>query len=180
MSGSSKGHDLYKLCRGPLPDASGQVSKIIGLLGLEKKGFKCFAIYSHGGHLGHVTLTIYINFHCPFLTMLNISFALIGQVVSEKMFEYYGHIHVHSPGAGADNRLGTNCFHKHKSSVHLVLPFKSYFNSFPHSNAWATYVDLAMIYKNIVELQCPMLHAKFQNHRPSGSGEEDFKGFCYL
>ena len=23
-------------------------------------------------------------------------------------------------------------------------------------------------------------HAKFQNHRPSGSGEEDFKGFGYL
>ena len=22
-----------------------------------------------------------------------------------------------------------------------------------------------------------MLHAKFQNHRPSGPGEEDFKGF---
>ena len=27
---------------------------------------KVFAIYSHGGHLGHVTLTIYINFHSPF------------------------------------------------------------------------------------------------------------------
>ena len=25
-----------------------------------------------------------------------------------------------------------------------------------------------------------MLHAKFQNHRPSGSGKEDFNGFCYL
>ena len=28
--------------------------------------FKIFAIYSHGGHLGHVTLTIYINFHFLF------------------------------------------------------------------------------------------------------------------
>ena len=27
---------------------------------------------------------------------------------------------------------------------------------------------------NFVELYCLMLHAKFQNHRPSGSGEEDF------
>ena len=35
---------------------------------------KVFAIYSHGGHLGHVTLTIYINFYCPFLTMLHIKF----------------------------------------------------------------------------------------------------------
>ena len=31
-----------------------------------------------------------------------------------------------------------------------------------------------IIYKNFVERQCLMLHAKFQNHRPSGSGEEDF------
>ena len=33
-----------------------------------------------------------------------------------------------------------------------------------------------MIYINFVELLSLMLHAKFQNHRPSGSGE-DFKGF---
>ena len=31
-----------------------------------------------------------------------------------------------------------------------------------------------MIYINFVELHCLMLHVKFQNHRPSGSGEEDF------
>ena len=74
--------------------------KIIGLLVLEKKILKVFAIYSHGGHLGHVTLTIYINFRCPFLTIS----ALIGQAVSEKiMFEYYGHVHVNSLGAAADN-----------------------------------------------------------------------------
>ena len=30
---------------------------------------------------------------------------------------------------------------------------------------------------NFVELLSLMLHAKFQNHRPSGSGEEDFKVF---
>ena len=40
-----------------------------------------FTIYSHGGHLGYVTWTIYSNL------------ALIGLGVSEKMmFEYYGHI----------------------------------------------------------------------------------------
>ena len=32
-----------------------------------------------------------------------------------------------------------------------------------------------MIYINFVELHCLMLHAKFQNHRPSGSGEEFLK-----
>ena len=34
-----------------------------------------------------------------------------------------------------------------------------------------------MIYINFVELLSLMLLAKFQNHRPSGTGEEDFKGF---
>ena len=34
-----------------------------------------------------------------------------------------------------------------------------------------------MIYINFVELHCLLLYAKFQNHRPSGSGEEDFQRF---
>ena len=34
-----------------------------------------------------------------------------------------------------------------------------------------------MIYINIVELQSLMFHTKFQNHWPSGSGEEDFLKF---
>ena len=37
-------------------------------------GIKAFAIYSHGGHLDHVTLTIHINFHSPFLRMLHTKF----------------------------------------------------------------------------------------------------------
>ena len=38
--------------------------------------------------------------------------ALIGQAISvETMFETGGHIHVYSPGAGADNPLGSNVFH---------------------------------------------------------------------
>ena len=49
--------------------------KIIGLLVMEKKIFlKVFAIYSHGSHLGHVTLTIYTNCHSLFLRMLHIKF----------------------------------------------------------------------------------------------------------
>ena len=34
-----------------------------------------------------------------------------------------------------------------------------------------------MIYISFVELLSLMLHTKFQNHRPSGSGEEDFLMF---
>ena len=33
---------------------------------------------------------------------------------------------------------------------------------------------MVMIYINFEELHCLMLHAKFQNHRPSSTGEEDF------
>ena len=42
--------------------------------GSEEDFFKIFAIYSHGGHLGDVTLTFYINFHFLFLRMLHIKF----------------------------------------------------------------------------------------------------------
>ena len=40
----------------------------------EEDFLKIFAIYSHDGHLSHVTLIIYITFHSPFLTMLHIKF----------------------------------------------------------------------------------------------------------
>ena len=70
--------------------------------------------------------------------------ALIGLAVSEKkMFQYYGHIHVFSPGAGADNPLGPKYFLKHKFSVHLLISSKFsaiqlHFPIFSHSNAWET------------------------------------------
>ena len=48
---------------------------------------KVFTINKHGGHLGHVTCTIYINFLC--------NLTLIGQAVSEKkVFENNVHIRV--------------------------------------------------------------------------------------
>ena len=36
--------------------------KVIGQLVLGKKIFKGFTIYGHGGHIGHVTLRVCINF----------------------------------------------------------------------------------------------------------------------
>ena len=43
----------------------------------EKKFFfKVFTIYGHGGHLGHVTWTIYINFSSLFLRMLHMKFGI--------------------------------------------------------------------------------------------------------
>ena len=45
-------------------------------------------IYESGGHLGHVTWTIYTNFGSPFPRRLHKNLPLIGQAVSEeKMFE---------------------------------------------------------------------------------------------
>ena len=43
-----------------------------------------FTIYGHGGHLGHVTWTIYTNFHSPSQGGSTRNLALIGQAVSEE------------------------------------------------------------------------------------------------
>ena len=40
----------------------------------EEVFFKVCTIYGHGGHLGHVTLTIYIIFRSPFPRRLHIKF----------------------------------------------------------------------------------------------------------
>ena len=58
-----------------------------------------------GDHLGHVTCTIYINFLSHFPRRIHMTLALIGQLVSEKMFENNGYIHVYSHRTGADNPL---------------------------------------------------------------------------
>ena len=43
--------------------------------GSEEEDFlRFFVIYSHDGHLGHVTMTIYANFHSLFLMMLHKKF----------------------------------------------------------------------------------------------------------
>ena len=42
--------------------------------GSGEEDFYFFSIYSHGGDLGHVTLTIYINFLSPFPRMLHMKF----------------------------------------------------------------------------------------------------------
>ena len=76
------------------------------------------------------------------------SLTLIGHA-EKKMFKYYDNKHVYSPRAGADNPLGTKCFHEHKSSVHLHTPSKLpqivyILLIFPHSNALVIKVDFAV------------------------------------
>ena len=97
-----------------------------------------------------------------------------------------------APGQGqtAAPNLG-HFIQKHKSSVHLHTPCKSppptpynYFYLFypikrMDNLCWPSHKigqghPKVMFYINFVELLSVMFHAKFQNHRPSGSGEEDF------
>ena len=84
----------------------------------EKDFLKVFAIYSHGSHLGHVTLTIYTNVHCPFLTILQIKFGfdLPSSFRADEVCILW-------PWGRADN-LGTKFFHKHKYPVHLPISCK--------------------------------------------------------
>ena len=44
------------------------------LLGSGEDFFKVFTIYGRGGHLGHLTWTIYINFGSPFSRRLHMKF----------------------------------------------------------------------------------------------------------
>ena len=54
---------LHTKFRGNRPASSG-----------EEDFFKVFTIYGHGGHLGHVTRSIYTNFGSPFSRRLHIKF----------------------------------------------------------------------------------------------------------
>ena len=49
---------------------------IIGLLVIEQKILKVSTIYGRGGHLGHVTWTIYVNFRAPFPRRLHVKFGI--------------------------------------------------------------------------------------------------------
>ena len=54
----------------------------------------------------------------------------------EKLFENGDHIHVYSPGAGADNPLGSILFHLQYHSINLVLcckfsPLNNFVTVFP-------------------------------------------------
>ena len=101
--------------------------RIIGLFS-RIKFLKVFTINEHGGHLVHVTCTIYINFLSNFPRRLTPNLALIGQVVSEKKtFENNGYKHVFSPMTGVDNPLWLFVFLQHNYSVNLVL-----YCRFPH------------------------------------------------
>ena len=64
------------------------------------------------------------------------------------MFEYYGNIQLYCPGVGAYEPLGPffseSLIFSHTTHFLQDFHLKLLFKSFPHSNALATYVDLAI------------------------------------
>ena len=58
--------------------------------GSEEDFGRVFSIYGRGGHLSHVTQMPQTKFCSPYPRRLHIKFGLIGQAVSEKMFEHCG------------------------------------------------------------------------------------------
>ena len=82
-------------------------------------------------------------------------------------------------GQGQTTSWGQNVF----INVNLlsICPLNDILPIFPIQMHWQPKLTLlktgqghprVMIYVNFVELHSPMLHAKFQNHRPSSTGED--------
>ena len=66
--------------------------------GSGEEGFlKVFAIYGHGGHLGHVTFTIYINFRSPFQRMLHMKSERFQRRISLNIMVIYMYMYI-APG----------------------------------------------------------------------------------
>ena len=92
---------------------------------------------------------------------------------------------LYSPGAGADNSLGSEFLYKHKPFVTLVicckfLPLNDFLTVFPIRDQIWTCCKIGhgqprvIIWTSYDGPKDPMLHTKPQVHWPFGSGEEDF------
>ena len=63
---------------------------------------RVFTIYGRGGHFGHVTWTIHINFRSPFPRRLHLKFGFCCQaVLEEKIFEKSGRTDGRQTDAGS-------------------------------------------------------------------------------
>ena len=63
---------------------------------------------------------------------------------------------------------------KRSPDIWAYCKYKNKFRQFGHCLKMGKGQLSVIIYINFVELRPPMLHAKFQDHRTSGSGEEIF------
>ena len=73
-SRSIQGHHLNKLGSTRAPNAAYQVSRSSAFWFWRRRFFKVFAIYAHGGHLGHVTCTSWTNFRSSISWSLHMKF----------------------------------------------------------------------------------------------------------
>ena len=62
-SRSTQGHNLINFSSTCIDNAANQVSRSSVYWFWRRRFFKVFTIYGHGGHVGHVTQLICINFH---------------------------------------------------------------------------------------------------------------------
>ena len=94
--------------------------------GSREEGFlQVFTIYWRGGHLGHVTSIMPLDFHFLVPESLHTKLALIGTVVSEKIqFEF---LYVHDLGPMSRNDLDFQYSHIYIYSIRCLplLPFRS-------------------------------------------------------
>ena len=74
MSRSTQGHYLNKFGSTRPPNAAYQVSRSSAFWFGRRRFFKVSTIYGHGNHLGHVTRTIWTNFHSPISRRLHMEF----------------------------------------------------------------------------------------------------------
>ena len=75
---------MNKILRAKVSDASYKVSSKSAKW-FEERGFlKCFTIFGHGNHLGHVTRIMLMNFHFLFLQAYTQNLAENGPVVTDK------------------------------------------------------------------------------------------------
>ena len=100
----------------------------------------------HGGHLGHVTSIMSMNFHF---------------IVPKSLQRKFG------------SKWTTGCLHLTtlRSQAAIIVSEKSTVYTSKKNSQGQVRVT---IYINFVEFESQMLHAKFKDHRTSGSGEEDF------
>ena len=88
--------------------------------------FLLFTLYSHGGHLGHVTMTIYANFHSIFLRTLHIKFGFDwpSGFRQEDARIFWSYTCIYNPGAGTDKRLCLKYNHNHLNDIFLCSPIQ--------------------------------------------------------
>ena len=152
-----------------------------------------FTIYGRGGHLGHVTWISQSNFRLPYPWMLHIKFhfdwpssfreedlwkvcmddrqAKVKRWPWPKLITYLHLLHwlfasttFQASGCNSFQKIHSFHFFPCKSLCFQNWPCRKIGQGHPRVIIWSNYDGL----------ESQMLHTKFHENRPAGSGEEDF------